>query len=593
MNKNYLIRTIFILCLFCGKTALAQLPELMYFQFESAPGGVIPNLAPAATAVGTGGTIVGAHTVGGAGQFGQALISGASTTSDYVNTGWIANLPGDWTLSIWVFIDNVTGTNYFFGDNTAGSFRCFSGGAAGDGIRIAAPFALNLTAATNIKGQNSVIHWVRDATAGKVDVYVNGVFNNTVVWAGTLAGTTGPFRIGGTTTGGFSTKIDEFRLYNRALSAAEIAATWNVNLLTPPVTCNNPMSLSLNSATTTTADLSWGIVSSATSYDYIVSTSATPPTTGFLNTTGTTYTATGLTASTTYYLHVRSVCSPTASSSWSTLSFKTKDPCSEPTPFKFVDITDKSVKLQWTGLPAATSYEYSIDTLRPLPATGYSLTTNTDVSITDLKSDKWYYVYIRSNCGTGVNSGWYLDSFKTRRTCASPDVKITNVNVNHAVVYWMPVPYASTYEYAINNSADVPTEGTKISVTSSYASALKDGVEYYYHVRCNCKEGDYASNSAWTTANFKTFPTGINSTQQNTFKVDAYPNPAHDRVAIKVDGGSANGKITVQDVSGKILKTQSVTGNITYMDMEHVAAGIYLIKYTDDANTEVIRINKQ
>ena len=56
-------------------------------------------------------------------------------------------------------------------------------------------------------------------------LYVNGTLVSTTAAAGSLASSSSPLRIGGNSVWGeyFSGLIDEVRLYNRALSAAEIA----------------------------------------------------------------------------------------------------------------------------------------------------------------------------------------------------------------------------------------------------------------------------------------------------------------------------------------------------------------------------------
>lgn len=88
------------------------------------------------------------------------------------------------------------------------------------------------------------------------------------------------------------------------------------------ITCAAPAGLSATGITTVSASLSWGSVAGAASYQYSVSTSATPPALG-TGTTGTTVSATGLTSGTVYYLHVRSFCGDGSFSGWATISFTT------------------------------------------------------------------------------------------------------------------------------------------------------------------------------------------------------------------------------------------------------------------------------
>jgi hypothetical protein len=603
LRNNIFLKAVMVALIFISYRASGQIPELMYFKFNSATGGAVPNDAQAATRVSTTGTLLAPTTIGGAGQFGTALEGNGAATyaTNALNANWPLNLNGQWTISLWIKgVNNAIGAYYAFGTTAGTSFRAFTGTSliAGGGNLMIRGTGLTDVTIPNVfdaTGSAVVVHIVYDNT--QIRTYINGVPSIAVPQAGSVVLTGPDFIVSGQTTayGGLPIGglMDEFRMYNRALSATEIQNTWNIDLSTP-IGCTVPGGLNVSGITTTDATFNWNAVPSSLGYEYIVNQTSTSPTTAGTATTNTSYTATGLTPNTTYYIHIRNKCSASSFSDWVTVMFKTKAPCSEPTPLMAKNITHNSADIQWTSQVAAVTYEYSIDTARSMPVGGYTVTGSTTVSASNLLSDRWYYIYIRSNCGPGMNSVWHLDSFKTKRTCPSPNVDITNINTKEAVIYWQPVPDAITYEYVINNASDVPKEGTKIALTSLHASALKDGVDYYYHIRCNCKQDDYTSNSDWTTTSFKTFPTSVNSTQQNTFKVDAYPNPAHDRVAIKVNGSTpTNGILTMQDVSGKILQVIPVIGNTTYIDLTHVATGVYMIKYTDDAHTEIMKINKQ
>jgi hypothetical protein len=83
--------------------------------------------------------------------------------------------------------------------------------------------------------------------------------------------------------------------------------------------CSDPLGLSVTNVTPMTADLSWTSPSPAPSngFQWAVTTSATPPGSGTAE-SGTTVTATGLTAGTTYYAHVRSNCGGAGFSGWAT-----------------------------------------------------------------------------------------------------------------------------------------------------------------------------------------------------------------------------------------------------------------------------------
>ncbi|MBS1764795.1 MAG: hypothetical protein JSS90_07515, partial [Bacteroidetes bacterium] len=89
--------------------------------------------------------------------------------------------------------------------------------------------------------------------------------------------------------------------------------------VTPPPACGVPTAPTGTATGTTTANISWTAPSPAPSsgYEYAVTTSATPPGSGTAF-AGTSTSVSGLTANTTYYLHVRSNCGGSGYSTWAT-----------------------------------------------------------------------------------------------------------------------------------------------------------------------------------------------------------------------------------------------------------------------------------
>ncbi len=96
--------------------------------------------------------------------------------------------------------------------------------------------------------------------------------------------------------------------------------------INPTPTCFIPTGLTASVTSPTSANVSWTAPSTGTApvqYEYAVTTSATPPTSGTI-VTGTSASVSGLTSNTTYYLHVRSECSIGVDySSWTSSSFAT------------------------------------------------------------------------------------------------------------------------------------------------------------------------------------------------------------------------------------------------------------------------------
>ncbi len=294
-------------------TAFAQnVPEYMYYKFD-APGDQ-QNYASAP--VGTNPAVLTGQTVSGAGQFGTALLgNGLTSTSNRLSTGWATALPSTgWTISFWLnnFPATSSTTYYYFGDNTAGSFRCFTGGVAGNGNLLLRGTGFTDVPINTISPGPIVIHLVY--TGSEVKVFKNGVFSNSVPQNAVTFTGTGTFLVGGYSSSNSinsGTQMDEFRLYNRALSDAEVAQTWNQPL--PVATGPIVVATAATSITQTSFYTNWNAsvaTPTVTTYYLDVSTSNTFTTfvTGYNNLNVgnvVTYPVTGLTPGTQYYYRLR------------------------------------------------------------------------------------------------------------------------------------------------------------------------------------------------------------------------------------------------------------------------------------------------
>lgn len=92
--------------------------------------------------------------------------------------------------------------------------------------------------------------------------------------------------------------------------------------IAPPPSCQQPSGFSLVNLTASGANISWGTVTGAAGYEWAVSTSATPPSSG-TPVSGATAAVSGLAPSTPHYLFVRTDCGTNGYSLWSVYSFTT------------------------------------------------------------------------------------------------------------------------------------------------------------------------------------------------------------------------------------------------------------------------------
>jgi hypothetical protein len=82
--------------------------------------------------------------------------------------------------------------------------------------------------------------------------------------------------------------------------------------------------------------------------------------------------------------------------------------------------------------------------------------------------------------------------------------------------------------------------------------------------------------------------------KQGAFTVEAYPNPVSEQLTVQVYGGSdQNATVSITDVTGKVMKVVSVVNGKAEVNMNGLASGVYLVKYTDNNHSQTIKVNKQ
>lgn len=205
-----------------------SIPEVLYYKFDRTDSIVLnmaSNIRPGTDTA----HILGSMYQDSTGQCGHALVgSGNSSLTDYMDTYYAPDLgAGSWTLSFWT--KNITPSTvlfYIFGDENTSSFRCFTNGVAGAGNWILRGAGL---ADIYVNGgaimAPTMTTFVYDSLTSNVYAYLNGTLVSTVAQTTANLTGTGPLKVGGygantgLPAGGL---MDEFRLYDRALSAAEV-----------------------------------------------------------------------------------------------------------------------------------------------------------------------------------------------------------------------------------------------------------------------------------------------------------------------------------------------------------------------------------
>ncbi len=75
--------------------------------------------------------------------------------------------------------------------------------------------------------------------------------------------------------------------------------------------------------------------------------------------------------------------------------------------------------------------------------------------------------------------------------------------------------------------------------------------------------------------------------------VSVYPNPAEDKITLKLSPEWKDGKVMLVDMSGKVLRQETVKGGEQVFSLESVPAGAYLVKVTQGMRTVARKISRK
>ncbi|HEY1033118.1 MAG TPA: GEVED domain-containing protein [Flavipsychrobacter sp.] len=289
--------------------------------------------------------------------------------------------------------------------------------------------------------------------------------------------------------------------------------------------------------------------------------------------------------------------------------FYVVNPCTMK-PLKVEELVHNGFNVRFNKRPNAEMYEYFLsNTLytTPPPGNGWTLTADTLLKFPQsnypVECDKKYYVYVRSICDTaGLNqndwltSDWMVEEVITPPCCYMPEVTITNVTSNTAIASWTPVPSVYKYEYLLSMDT-VPAAGTWSGHftfnTGVPIQGLQPGRMWYFFLRAYCNP---TPTSEWSVDSFLTKPpTAVPQVAGKEFGIIAYPNPVKDVVTLELAKGIRSGKakVIVTDITGKVVTTAEMEKEVLELNLSGKPAGTYIIKYADDAHTDVIHVSKQ
>ena len=365
--------------------------------------------------------------------------------------------------------------------------------------------------------------------------------------------------------------------------------------------CAVPTGLITTSVTVNNALLSWSVSSSAIRYNGRYKPTSLSTWTSF-TTTVTSYSLTGLTASTSYEFQAESVCSSSASSGYSlSANFTTSSAtgCGVPAGLTTTSITATSATVGWNVLSGVANYNIKYKAVDS--STWIISTANSNsLFISGLLEDTGYDFKVQSVCTSATDTSMYSSSsdfitdISSTAICGVPTGLLTSsVTATEATVNWNSPTGATSYNILYKlTSSSVWLSSTATGNLKSLAGLIAD-TSYDFKVQSVCTSGtdtsDYSSAVSFTTS---AAPLGI-SNAENQIHATIYPNPSNGSVFIEYNlSGNENGFIHITDISGRIISTNLLeAGNHTKeLKLDFLNEGFYFCRIIDGSGT--IAVNK-
>jgi hypothetical protein len=383
-----------------------------------------------------------------------------------------------------------------------------------------------------------------------------------------------------------------YYIHVRNKCSATSFSTWTTQSFMTLNSCYTPTNVTITPTSSSSVDISWNSPAVSTGFEYVINGSPTPPATSGTTTTNTSISVNALTPNTTYYLHIRNVCSSVSKSDWSTKMFLTPQ-CSAPASIDIINIGANTADIVWNMTSAAREYEYILSTVKSTPTSGKNAlkTTGFITNVTALTPSTEYYVYVRSRCFATDSSAWVVDSFITNGECPAPDLKVQKIDENNLNITWTANNNDYAYEYAIKDSRINPVNGIEQFDNTLSAQLPLDNKAYYLHVRRKCDQG--TNLSAWSSITLR----GVDPTKVEYLtsmpKIRIYPNPASNILKIEVDGIIVKeSKIIITDILGSEVMEAKIKMSKEELNINSLAPGTYFIKYEDDNTRDLQKFIK-
>lgn len=354
---------------------------------------------------------------------------------------------------------------------------------------------------------------------------------------------------------------------------------------------STPGSLVTSALSNTSATLSWGAITGATSYTIQYKPNSSTSWITLNPTTSASYNLTGLAANTTYNWKVKTDCSNySAVSNFTTTNTSGggSTTCAAPSGLTNANLTSSSITVQWLAVSGATSYTVQYKLGSSLTWNTAGNTTSNTYGLNGLNPGTVYNWRVKSNCSTGYSA---TAAFTTASsgggsgggsggTCNPPaTMNNNNVTASTAGISWSAVPGATSYTLQISiGSGAFFTLGT-VPVTAVTISGLSPSTTYQWRVKASCSV--YSAAKTLVTPSNLQYPNSPGEFSQMTLtfidnSISLAPNPTANLITMSF-GGEINHstELVITDPTGRIIRRQSLQQPQTTLDVADLQAGIY------------------
>ena len=363
---------------------------------------------------------------------------------------------------------------------------------------------------------------------------------------------------------------------NTGINASDFgeAHDYTVNVVAAP-TCTQPGSVTVSNITSSSATATWSGTASLYSIEYGPA-GFTPGTGIYSTTSSTTANLGGLNANTGYSVYVRALCSSSDSSTISSAMFTTL--CA-PINVPYAENFDAVIT---PDIPACMTVEDVNNDQTTWMTDSYiaSSLPNAMHYWTDFSNtaNDWFFtpgLNLTAGNTYQVSFAFGTDGFATE----AMEVKVGTSPLASSMT--------GTALYTNNNITN-----TGFMTASVNYMPLSTGV-YYFGWHCTSAAlADVLAIDDISITQIGT--TGITpEATANSMNLAVYPNPVKNTAIIELAEPGKNAGLQITELSGRVLQNVAVTSRKTEVDMSSFAPGIYLLRYSDDTRSQVMKVVKQ